>query len=232
MNEKYFMFRMQKSSNKKLLTVNISQKSPGRKVEFKNARTVGVEGLTSYRNTPGELTSAQWRHFKIKPSDDIITDLKANLGKLISYPTLRESFAQMVDHKKQYQYNIEKDGISGTSEIISYHFSKEYLDKTICSSNFEAIENLIMVITKKQLRAQPNSFYQINKAIFVNESMIPRIKCTTMDGTSKTKVVDVLDTINELMQNFVLLSLKISIKRFDECADNFQIVIWRRPPRR
>ena len=213
------MLRMQKTSTKKTLSVNITHNSPKRRVQFKNENH-------SYSGTPGELTSAQWRNLQIKPSKDVDTNIANNIGKLVTYPALKESFAQLVDYQRSYQRLIEKDGISGTSEIVAYNFTKEFLDKNVRSFDLEVIENLILVIVKKQLRASPNPNYQANKAVFINESMVPRMKCTTYEGTPKTRVLDVLDMINSLMHQFVVLSLKISIKRFEDFEEKFQVVIW------
>ena len=210
---------MQKTLTKKTLSVNITQNSPKRRVQFKNE-------TNSYGGTPGELTSSQWRNLQIKPSKDVDTNIANNIGKLVTYPALKESFAQLVDYQRAYQRQIEKDGIIGTSEIVAYHFTKEFLDTKLSSFDLEVIENLILVIVKKQLRADSSPNYQANKAVFINESMIPRMKCTTFEGTPKTRVLDVLDTINSLMHQFLVLSLKISIKKFDDLEEKFQVVIW------
>ena len=214
---------MQNQSSKKTLSVSIMQNSSQRKVHFKKPTYTSLGNSRAY---PGELTSAQWRNFKIKPSNEVVTDFEKNLGKLMTYPALRESFAQLVEHKKPYQHQIKKDGITGTSEIVAYHFTKDFLDRKVDLAHLEIIQNLILVIVKKQLRATPYPNNQFYKAAFVNESMIPRMKCTTLDGSSKTKLSDVLYAINELMLQSVLLNLEISIKRFDDTSDDFKIVIW------
>ena len=66
----------------------------------RNKRTVEwVNESNGYRKTPGELSEPQWRHLKIEPSKDLITDMSSNLGKLVRYSTLAESLAEMVENK-------------------------------------------------------------------------------------------------------------------------------------
>ena len=139
-------FRMQDATIKKTLSVKIKRNSATRTVRFTNSSTKN-------RETPGELTFHQWQHLKIKPSTEIITDIENNVGKLLTYLTLRDSFAKLVATKRPYQCSIQKDGIEGTSEIISYDFKREYLDQNLCVSHLSSIETIILVITSKQLKA-------------------------------------------------------------------------------
>ena len=209
---------MQNKTVNKTLSVNIKQDSASRTVRFMNPST-------KHRETPGELTFQQWQHFKIKPSTEIISDIENNVGKLITYLTLRESLAQLVANNKPYQCNIQKDGIQGTSEIISYHFKREYLDQKLCISHLPSIETLILIIVAKQLRAESVSVHQASKAVFINSFMIPRWQFRILEWTPQFTVENVLDYMDGLMMNFVILDLKISMKRLEESSEEKHVFI-------
>lgn len=204
-------FRM---CNDKTLFVNVD----------KSKRSVAWACANVNKNTPGELNRTQWTHFKVKPATEAISDLEANIGKLITYEALRETIAQMVEDKGPYQYEIAKEGITGTSEIVSYHFSKNYLDQKICISHFSAIEKLILVVVKKQLRAQVE-FPQSARAVFINEKMLPRWECGVFKWTPQATMKMFLDCMDSLLKKSVVLDLKISIQRFEDQKDNLQVYI-------
>ena len=201
--------------NRKTLFVNVQN----------SKRNVQWNGPKVYNNnTPGEIDRQQWKYFKIEPSTEIITDLKANIGKLVTYETLRESIAQLVEDKGPYQHEISKEGITGLSEIVSYHFSRDYLEQKICLSHFSAIEKLILVVVKKQLRAQVE-FPQSARAVFINEKMLPKWECGIFKWTPDATMRKLLDCMDSLLKRSVVLDLKISIKRFEDPKDNFQVYI-------
>ena len=129
------IFRMKLYAGQKTLKIN----SNNRSVQWTNFSA-------KRRETPGELTSAQWRHLKLEPSHLAVTDIEKNIGKLMTYQALRESFAELVGYKKPHQTKIESNGIQGTSEVIAYDFTKKYLDQQLCLSHLPPIENLVMVI--------------------------------------------------------------------------------------
>lgn len=193
---------MQNTQVQKTLSVQINRNSAQRNVQWTYQNT-------KFREAPGELSFGQWQHLKIAPSIEIISDIEKNVGKLLTYLTLRESLAQLVTKRNAYQCKIQKDGIQGTSEIIAYHFKREYLDQKLCISHLPPIENLILVIVVKQLRAEPVSAHQASKAVFINSTMIPRWQCRTIEWTSQTKVENVIDYMDNLMSNFIVLNLKI-----------------------
>ena len=209
---------MQNATVKKTLSVNIKQGSATRTVRFMNQSSKN-------RETPGELMFQQWQHLKIKPSTEIISDIEKNLGKLITYLTLRESLAQLVANKNPYQCKIQKEGIQGTSEIIAYHFKREYLDQKVCISHLPPIETLILVIAAKQLRAESVSVYQAGKAIFINSFMIPRWQCRILEVTPQFTIENVLDYMDGLMSTFVILDLKMSMKRLEESAEEKHVFV-------
>ena len=209
---------MQNATVEKTLSVNVKQGSATRTVRFMNQST-------KYRETPGELTFQQWQHLKLKPSTDIISDIEKNVGKLITYLTLRESLAQLVANKNPFQRKIEKDGIQGTSEIISYHFKREYLDKKLCISDLQSIETMILVIAAKQLRTESVSVHQASKAVFINSFMIPRWQCRIIEWTPQFTIENVLDYMDGLMSTFIILDLKMSMKRLEESSEEKHIFV-------
>lgn len=177
------------------------------------------------RETPGELTPAQWKHLKIQPTHLPITDIEKNVGKLMTYPALRESFAQLVAFKTPYRKQTEKDGILGTSEITDYHFTKAYMEQPLRLSHFAPIENLVCTIVKKQLRNNPSPDYQAAKAVFINKSMIPRWQCTLLALTPETGTMCIWKIIDSLMNQFVILDLKITTKRIEESPSHSEIFL-------
>ena len=177
------------------------------------------------RETPGELSPAQWKHLKIQPSHLPITDIEKNVGKLMTYPALRESFAQLVATKTPYRIQSEKDGILGTSEITDYHFTKAYMQQQLRLSHFAPMENLVCTIVKKQLRNDPSPDYQATKAVFINESMIPRWQCAILTLTPETRTKCIWQIIDSLMNRFVILDLKITSKRIEESSDKSEIFL-------
>ena len=209
---------MQDATIKKTLSVNIKRDSPTRTVRF-------MKSKNKPRETPGELTFYQWQHLKIKPSTEIISNIENNVGKLITYLTLRDSFAQLVANKKPYQCKIKKDGIEGTSEIISYDFKREYLDQKLCVSHLPSIETFILVITSKQLKAESVSGPQASKAVFINEFMIPQWQYRNLEWTPQLTIENVLDYIDGLMSKFIILDLKISMKKLEESSEEKDIFV-------
>lgn len=203
------------NANKKTLCVNI--KNSQRNVAWRECPKV-------LKDTPGELNRTQWIHFKVKPGTEAISDLQTNIGKLVTYEALRESIARLVEDKGPYQHEIAKEGITGLSEIVSYHFSKDYLDQKICLSHFSAIEKLILVVVKKQLRARVE-FPQSARAVFINEKMLPKWECGIFKWTPEATMRKLLDCMDSLLKKSVVLDLKISIKRFEDQKDNFQVYI-------
>lgn len=208
------IFRMKLYAGQKTLKIN----SNNRSVQWTNFSA-------KRRETPGELTSAQWRHLKLEPSHLAVTDIEKNIGKLMTYQALRESFAELVGYKKPHQTKIESNGIQGTSEVIAYDFTKKYLDQQLCLSHLSPIENLVMVIVKKQLKSDPIPDYRSSKAVFINELMIPRWQCTLFSLTPGTKVQDLWNIIDSLMKQFLILDLKITMKRIEESSDQSKIYL-------
>ena len=211
-------FRMQDATIEKTLSVNIKRNSATRTVRFTNSSNKN-------RETPGELTFHQWQHLKIKPSTEIISDIENNVGKLITYLTLRDSFAKLVATKRPYQCSIQKDGIEGTSEIISYDFKREYLDQNLCVSHLSSIETFILVITSKQLKAESVSAQQASKAVFINEFMIPQWQYRNLEWTPQLTIENVLDYMDGLMSRFIILDLKISMKKLEESSEEKHIFV-------
>ena len=158
---------MKSYTGHKTLKVTIPANSTNRSVQWTNFSA-------KQRETPGELTSAQWKHLKIEPSHLAVTDIENNMGKLMTYQALRESFADLVAYKKPYQTKIESNGIQGTSEVIAYDFSRQYLDQQLCLPHLSPIENLVMVIVKKQLKSDPIPDYKSSKACLLYTSPSPR----------------------------------------------------------
>ena len=177
------------------------------------------------RETPGELSRAQWKHLMIEPSHLPITDIEKNVGKLMTYPALRETFAQLVASKTPYRTQTEKDGILGTSEITDYHFTKTYMQQQLCLSHFAPIENLVCAIVKKQLRNDPGPDYRTAKAVFINKSMIPQWQCTLLALTPETRTNCIWQIIDTLMNQFVILDLKITTKRIEESPGRSEIFL-------
>ena len=202
---------MKSYTGHKTLKVTIPANSTNRSVQWTNFSA-------KQRETPGELTSAQWKHLKIEPSNLAVTDIEKNMGKLMTYQALRESFAELVAYKKPYQTKIESNGIQGTSEVIAYDFTRQYLDQQLCLPHLSPIENLVMVIVKKQLKSDPIPDYKSSKAVFINESMIPRWQCTLFQLTPGTKVQDLWNVIDSQMKRFLILDLKITMKRIEESS--------------
>ena len=202
---------MKSYTGHKTLKVTIPANSTNRSVQWTNFSA-------KQRETPGELTSAQWKHLKIEPSNLAVTDIEKNMGKLMTYQALRESFAELVAYKKPYQTKIESNGIQGTSEVIAYDFTRQYLDQQLCLPHLSPIENLVMVIVKKQLKSDPIPDYKSSKAVFINESMIPRWQCTLFQLTPETKVQDLWNVIDSQMKRFLILDLKITMKRIEESS--------------
>ena len=202
---------MKRYTGHKTLKVTIPANSTNRSVQWTNFSA-------KQRETPGELTSAQWKHLKIEPSNLAVTDIEKNMGKLMTYQALRESFAELVAYKKPYQTKIESNGIQGTSEVIAYDFTRQYLDQQLCLPHLSPIENLVMVIVKKQLKSDPIPDYKSSKAVFINESMIPRWQCTLFQLTPGTKVQDLWNVIDSQMKRFLILDLKITMKRIEESS--------------
>ena len=202
---------MKSYTGHKTLKVTIPANSTNRSVQWTNFSA-------KQRETPGELTSAQWKHLKIEPSNLAVTDIEKNMGKLMTYQALRKSFAELVAYKKPYQTKIESNGIQGTSEVIAYDFTRQYLDQQLCLPHLSPIENLVMVIVKKQLKSDPIPDYRSSKAVFINESMIPRWQCTLFQLTPGTKVQDLWNVIDSQMKRFLILDLKITMKRIEESS--------------
>ena len=202
---------MKRYTGHKTLKVTIPANSTNRSVQWTNFSA-------KQRETPGELTSAQWKHLKIEPSNLAVTDIEKNMGKLMTYQALRKSFAELVAYKKPYQTKIESNGIQGTSEVIAYDFTRQYLDQQLCLPHLSPIENLVMVIVKKQLKSDPIPDYKSSKAVFINESMIPRWQCTLFQLTPETKVQDLWNVIDSQMKRFLILDLKITMKRIEESS--------------
>ena len=202
---------MKSYTGHKTLKVTIPANSTNRSVQWTNFSA-------KQRETPGELTSAQWKHLKIEPSNLAVTDIEKNMGKLMTYQALRKSFAELVAYKKPYQTKIESNGIQGTSEVIAYDFTRQYLDQQLCLPHLSPIENLVMVIVKKQLKSDPIPDYKSSKAVFINESMIPRWQCTLFQLTPGTKVQDLWNVIDSQMKRFLILDLKITMKRIEESS--------------
>ena len=200
------------------LSINVSQRS--------NKRIVRFAEQSFYQGAPGQLTEAQSRHLKVKPISEVIDDVKQNVGRLIRPEVLRESLAQMVENKKPYRHEISRNGINGKCEIVEYHFKAEYLDEEVTPMHLPVIENVILVIVQKQLRFNPGVVDRSTKSIFINESMIPRWHCTTLELTTTFKTEDLIQKIDKLMQIFVIINIKISILKMDAKNNEHQIVIW------
>ena len=193
----------------------------------KNKRMVKFEEASEIPDySPGELSVAQCRYYKVTPSTEVIKSIDGNIGKLITHQTLKESFAKMVSNKKPYQHPIDRNGIKGICEITEYTLSKEYLGQKLDSSHLQVIENLILVVVQKQLRANVGPHSQASKSVFVSEAMQPRWKCQSFKQVPTTNIEDLLNVVDRIMKTYVILDLQIKIKKLDPESNAFEIVIW------
>ena len=79
------IFRMKLYAGQKTLKIN----SNNRSVQWTNFSA-------KRRETPGELTSAQWRHLKLEPSHLAVTDIEKNIGKLMNWKVISSYHRELV----------------------------------------------------------------------------------------------------------------------------------------
>ena len=213
---------MPRKNARKSVVAQVSQPSSKKSVKEEKSYSIKNGKLSP----PGEFTVAQCRHFKAKPSVEIIDSIEDNIGRLIRHDILRESLAVMVANRKPYRHEITKQDIKGTCEITEYTPMNEYLQRVLKPCDLAAVEHLALVMVQKQLRINLGPDYQVLKSVFVNENMIPKWKCSSFRLMPKTKVEDVYDEIDRLMAESILLDLKISIVNMENDQESSEVVFW------
>ena len=172
-----------------------------------------------------ELNPDNWRQLNIEPIRDTSICIEEQLGKLIYKRVLKKCLALRVANDIQYQHIIEHNGVKALCEITNYILTRELLSAPLDDFDLSKIRSIILVINQRQLRAERVNQNDVEKALFINQQMIPKWKVKSLRVNSKTTVKSLLDSIDSLMKTHVIFDLKLAMEELEEGQPK-ELVIW------